>query len=356
MRFLARLLGLCALCSMVASCAMPFYWQAINGQWELLRKRMPIEDVLADPNQDERVKATLGKVPEIRRFAVEELGLPRNESYTTYVDLGRPYVVWNVIATDEFSVNPTRWCYPFTGCVAYRGFFNKDSADRFREALARDGLDTYLAGASAYSTLGYFADPILNTMVVGGEQYIASVLFHELAHQVVYITDDSALSEAFATAVEEYGTERWLEAHADEATLERYRRKIRYRLEFSALVARQQDRLREIFSRSMPPERMRLAKDEAYGMMRDEYAGLKEAWGGATDYDRWFDQPLNNAVLASVATYRRWLPTLKLRLQALGPDGFYAEMQELADMSSIGRQLVLENWQSEQVTESLADT
>src|SRR5690606_34859178 len=173
-------------------------------------------DVLADPQQDEHVRVALGKVPLIRQFAVEELKLPRNESYTTYVDLGRDYVVWNVIATEEFSVNPKRWCYPFTGCVSYRGFFQPETAERFRQALERDGLDTYLAGATAYSTLGYFADPILNTMLVGGEQYIASVLFHELAHQRIYVKDDSGLSEAFATAVEEYGTELWLERHGSE--------------------------------------------------------------------------------------------------------------------------------------------
>jgi len=355
MRWL-RLAGLIALGSMLQSCAMPFYWQAIGGQFELLRKRMPLEEALADPSLDERVRATLAKVPDIRRFASDELLLPRNESYTTYVDLGRPYVVFNVIATDEFSVNPKRWCYPFTGCVAYRGFFNRESAERFRKTLEADGLDTYLAGATAYSTLGYFADPILSTMVVGGESSVASILFHELAHQVIYIKDDSSLSEAFATAVEEYGTELWLERNGDPAALERYRQKVRYRLEFSALVAAQQDRLRKIFAQDLPEDEMRAQKAHAYEQMRSDYARLKEAWGGPTDYDRWFDQPLNNAALASVATYRRWLPTLKARLEALGPERFYADMHELAEMSSIGRELVLESWRVEPDGDRVAET
>lgn len=346
MRWL-RFLGLMVVCLIVNSCAMPFYFQAAAGQFELLRKRTPIERVIADPDEDEQVKATLSRIPEIRRFAEDALHLPRNQSYTTYVDLGRPYVVWNVIATEEFSVNPKRWCYPFTGCVAYRGFFNRSRAERFRDALERDGLDTYLGGATAYSTLGYFADPILNTMVVGGEQYVASILFHELAHQVVYVKDDSALSEAFATAVEEYGTELWLEHQGDAEALEQYRRRIRYRLEFSALVGRQQDRLRAVFSKELPPDEMRARKAYAYEQMREEYAALKAAWDGATDYDRWFAQPLNNAALASVATYRRWLPTLKARLKQVGPAPFYAEMKELAEMTGIGRQLALESWQEE---------
>lgn len=344
MRFPLRLIGLLALGPTLSSCAVPFYWQAIGGQWELLRKRTPIEEVLSDPHQDEYVKAALSKVPMIRRFAVDELGLPRNASYTTYVDLGREYVVWNVIATDEFSVTPKRWCYPFTGCVAYRGFFQPESAERFRRTLEREGLDTYLGGASAYSTLGYFADPVLNTMIVGGDQYIASVLLHELAHQRIYVKDDSGLSEAFATAVEEYGTQMWLTEHGDAEAVENYKLRVRRRAEFAELVSRQQSRLRDVFARPLPPDLKRLAKEQAYHTMREEYASLKTSWGGAADYDRWFDQSLNNAMLASVATYRRWLPTLRRRLDLLGPERFYDEMEELAAMTAIGRQLRLESW------------
>ena len=342
-----KVLTVVALCAVIQGCAMPFYWQAIGGQFELLRKRTPIEKVLADPEQDDRVKATLSRVPEIRRFAVDDLKLPHSKSYHTYVDLGRPYVVWNVIATGEFSVTPKRWCYPFTGCVSYRGFFNRKSAERFRDRLEKQGLDTYIGGASAYSTLGYFADPILSSMVVGGETYVASIVFHELAHQVVYIKGDSALSEAFASAVEEYGTERWLEHQGDTAALERYRRRTRYRLEFAALISAQQDRLRAVFAQEMPAEEMRAAKAAAYEQMRTDYTHLKAAWGGATDYDNWFSGTLNNAALAAVATYRRWLPTLKQRLEAQGPEAFYAEMRGIAEMSPISRQLVLETWQTE---------
>src|SRR5690606_35612016 len=187
----------------------------------------------------------------------------------------------------------------------------------------------------------------LNTMLVGGEQYIASVLFHELAHQRIYVKDDSGLSEAFATAVEEYGTELWLERHGSERAVAEYRRSTLYRAQFSELVARQQNRLREVFSRPLPPETKRRAKERAYATMREEYEALKESWDGAAHYDRWFAQPLNNAMLASVSTYRRWLPTLKARLERVGPEQFYEEMDELAAMSSIGRQLALEGWDAE---------
>ena len=170
---------------------MPFYWQAIGGQLELLRKRTPIEELLADPDLDPELRTSLGAVADIRRFAVRELGLPDNDSYTSYVDLDRPYVVWNVVAAEEFSTKPKRWCFPFAGCVSYRGFFDREDAERFRARLDKEGYDTFSGGSTAYSTLGYFSDPVLSTMLGGGEQYIASLLFHELAHQRLYIKDDS---------------------------------------------------------------------------------------------------------------------------------------------------------------------
>jgi predicted aminopeptidase len=210
MIWLARLISLCALAVTTTGCAAPYYWQAIGGQLELLRKREPIEDVIADEAADPKLKATLARIETMRRFAVDELLLPHNDSYTSYVELDRPYVVWNVVATPEFSVDPERWCFPFAGCVAYRGYFDKAAADRFAAKLAADGLDVHGGGSTAYSTLGYFDDPVLSTMVAGGEQYVASLLFHELAHQQLYIKGDSEFSEAFAMVVEEVGTERWL--------------------------------------------------------------------------------------------------------------------------------------------------
>ncbi len=209
----ARTIALCSLALATTGCAAPYYWQAIGGQLELLRKREPIDEVIADAAVDPQLKSTLARIEAMRRFSVDELFLPSNDSYTTYVELDRPYVVWNVVATDEFSVDPQRWCFPFAGCVAYRGYFDKAAADRFAAKLAADGLDVQSGGSTAYSTLGYFDDPVLSTMVNGGEQYVASLLFHELAHQQLYVKSDSEFSEAFAMVVEELGTERWLSQH-----------------------------------------------------------------------------------------------------------------------------------------------
>ena len=326
----------------LAGCA--FYWQAIGGQIDLLRKRTPIEKLLADPALDPQLKRDLGSVAEIRKFAVTDLLLPDNKSYTTYVALDRSYVVWNVVATEEFSVEPKRWCFPFAGCVAYRGFFDRADAERFEKDLAKQGYDTSSGGSDAYSTLGYFADPVLSTMIGNGEQYVASLLFHELAHQKLYVKDDSEFSEAFATAIEEYGTERWLTARADEAALAAYRRRLSHRSDFAMLVGAQQDRLRALFKTNETVEQKRLDKARAFDAMRTDYAIVKQSWGGTGDYDAWFAQPLNNATLAAVATYRRWVPALRARIDARGLEGFYAEMAELAKLEAPERTARLEGW------------
>ena len=341
----ARALSLCALAATTAGCAAPYYWQAIGGHLELLRKREPIEDVVADPAVDPKLQTTLTRIAAMRRFAVDELGLPSNDSYTSYVALDRPYVVWNVVATEEFSVEPRRWCFPFAGCVAYRGYFDRAKAERFAEKLAEDGLDTHSGGSTAYSTLGYFADPVLSTMVNGGEQYVASLLFHELAHQKLYIKDDSEFSEAFAMVVEEFGTQRWLSQHGTPADLERYRGRRARRAEFAELIAAQQARLARSVSTGGSAEQLRAGKALAFDALRREYEALKATtWAGNTDYDAWFAQPLNNATLASVATYTRWLPALRAQLEAVGLDAFYAAAAELEDLDAAEREERLRAW------------
>ncbi|MED5535411.1 MAG: aminopeptidase [Pseudomonadota bacterium] len=323
---------------------MPYYWQAVGGQLEVLRKRTPIEEILKSPDASPETRETLRQVLEIRRFATTVLGLPDNGSYSTYVDLGRSYVVWNVVAAKEFSVEPITWCFLVAGCVSYRGYFDEQAAYRLSTRLEADGLDTVVGGVTAYSTLGYFADPILNTMITNGEQTIAGLLIHELAHQRVYFEDDSELNEAFATAVEEYGTELWLMRAGKLSELAEYRERIQRRADFSRLVSDQQERLREVFARTDSAEAKRTAKQAAFDLMRKEYEVLKQTWGGATDYDLWFARPLNNAHLASFSTYGRWLPGMRSFLEALGLEGFYGEMEVLGKLSSSERRVRLQEW------------
>lgn len=351
---IGRLIASCTLAVATAGCSAPYYWQAISGQLELLRKREPIAEVIADPQTDPALKGTLARVAAIRRFAVDELALPSNDSYTTYVALDRPYVVWNVVAAEEFSVDPERWCFPFAGCVAYRGYFDKEAAERFAAKLAADGLDTHSGGSNAYSTLGYFADPVLSTMVAGGEQYIASLIFHELAHQQLYVKSDSEFSEAFAMVVEELGTERWLSLHGTPADLERYRARRQRRIQFGELIAAQQKRLRALYASGAPPEQLRAGKERAFDTLRREYEALRTSWGGVADFDAWFAQPLNNATLASVATYTRWLPALRARLEQVGLKEFYADAAAVAELDAPLRAERLRAWETGTRTTSVA--
>ncbi|MEO8467477.1 MAG: aminopeptidase [Gammaproteobacteria bacterium] len=339
-----RQLALLCVATTLSGCAVPFYWQAINGQLELLRKRTPIEKLVDDPAVDSGLRTKLSSVATMRRFAVDELGLPDNKSYTSYVALDRSYVVWNVVAAKEFSVDPERWCFPFAGCVAYRGFFARDKAERFQAELMAEGLDTYSGGSSAYSTLGYFADPVLSTMIVGGDQYVASTLFHELAHQKLYIKGDSEFSEAYATTIEEYGTERWLMTHGAPADVDRYRQRRQRGADFGQLITGQQSRLRNVYAGPDPPEAKRVAKRLAFEKLQSDYAAVKSKWGGNAEYDAWFAQPLNNAALAAVATYTRWVPVLRARLESRGLDGFYADTTALAKLTNDERAERLRGW------------
>jgi predicted aminopeptidase len=330
---------------MLSSCSLPFYLQAAGGQLELLRKRVPIDEILADPSRPGDLKQRLSDVLEIRTFAAEELQLPDNGSYRTYADLGRPYVVWNVVAADEFSTEPRRWCFPFAGCVSYRGFFDRAKAESFADRLRADGLDVYAGGSTAYSTLGYFADPVLNTMLADSTVEFAALLFHELAHQKVYVKSDSELSEAFASTIEEFGTRRWLEQRGDADGLAAYESRLRERGAFAELVAAQQQRLTQIYAGEASVADKRAAKMQAFEQLRREYAAAKDSGRLSSAYDAWFSQPLNNATLAAVATYRQWLPALHWRLQTVGLTAFYEEVETLAALDVEPRSARLEEWQ-----------
>lgn len=328
----------------VSGCALPYYWQAAAGQFDLVRKRVPIERVLEDPTQSPAVKETLRLVIDMRRFAVEVLDLPDNDSYRSYADLRRPYVVWNVVAAGEFEVDPMQWCFALLGCVSYRGYFSQEAAQEYAASLDAEGFDTFVAGASAYSTLGYFSDPVLSTMLVGGESYIAGILFHELAHQKAYVKGDSDLNEAFATAVQQYGTSAWLAARGSAQDVEAYRRRLQRQADFTTLVALQRDRLMTIYASEMSEADIRAAKAAAFARMREDYARYKSGWGGATEYDAWFDRPLNNAQIASVATYRRWLPGLLWYLQHNGLAALYDQMTALEALPEADRAQRLQAW------------
>jgi len=200
--------------------------QAARGQLDVMSKREPIDKLIEAPDTPEELAARLRLVSEARQFAIDELLLPDNDSYRSYADLGRDYVVWNVFAAPEFSLDPKTWCFPIAGCVAYRGYFSEDAARRKADQLAEDGLDVAVGGVPAYSTLGRFDDPVLNTMMHWEDADLVATIFHELAHQVLYVKNDSAFNESFATTVEEIGIERWLTSRDQGGDFNDYNRRL----------------------------------------------------------------------------------------------------------------------------------
>ena len=316
-----------------------FYWQALNGQMEILNKAQPIESVIHAPDTKPELRQRLTSLLAIREYASRELKLPDNKSYRSYTDLKRPFVIWNVFATAEFSTKLTQWCFPITGCVNYRGYFAKESAERFAKNLPEQMSDAFVAGVPAYSTLGYFNDPILNTFIHYPQVELARLLFHELAHQVLYVQDDSMFNESFATAVEQAGIERWLESQAGSGLSATWQTAQTRRGEFQQLVLKYQQRLKSLYETELSEQAKRLAKQQTFRDLRDEYQSLKSSWGGYAGYDRWFGQELNNAHLASIAIYTELVPAFRKLLQQKQGNfvQFYESVKRLAKESKEAR-------------------
>jgi predicted aminopeptidase len=337
---IARLLTIAAALLPLTGC---YLMQAATGQMAISSKREPIAEVLADSATPPPLRARLEYVAAARDFASRELGLPDNESYRSYADLGRPYVVWNVFAAPEFSVEPRRWCFPIAGCVVYRGYFNEESARRYARKLRRRGDDVAVGGVAAYSTLGHFNDPVLSTMLGWSDAQLAGTLFHELAHQVVYVPGDSEFNESFATVVEEAGLERWLAARQRAQDLVAWREQRERQSEFIALLLKTRNKLRELYESALADDEKRSRKQYEFGELKLDYAQLRQQWNGYSGYDRWFDRTLSNAHLVSAATYYGCVPGLQRVLSEVGGDlpRFYEEAKRLARMDKDARELAV---------------
>src|SRR6195256_3103961 len=334
-----RALLLAVACTLLSGCGTLYLMQAASGQWQVLRQRVPIDTLLADPRTPPALRAHLQEVRAAREFASRELGLPDNRSYRSYADVGRPYVVWNVVAAPEFSVDPREWCYPVVGCVAYRGYFSEQRARRFGSRMRSQGLDVTVGGVAAYSTLGHFNDPVLNTMMGWNDVELAAIIFHELTHQFLYVPNDSSFNEALATTLEEEGVRRWLLSQGRDADLAQHLvRQARYAKVVDLLSATRVE-LRAVYASGLAPERMREKKCAAFASMRASFALLKAGWGGHAPFETWFHDDLNNAHLASVATYFACVPGFERELAAVGGNltAFYAKVRELAKLDPATR-------------------
>ena len=318
---------------MLSGCGnLGYYLHSVQGQFGIWQREVPVERLLEDSALDPQLKAQIERALRIRDYASRELGLPDNRSYRSYADLARPFVVWNVFAAEEFSIEPKQWCFPFAGCVNYKGYFSEGEARRHAQQLAAEGHDVYVGGVPAYSTIGWFADPLLNTFIRYPEPELARLLFHELAHQVVYVKDDTVFNESFATVVEQAGVARWLADHGSAVDRERFAQLQRFRADFRRLVTDARSALRQLYASDDSVEQKRRRKAEVLDGLRRTYEAQRLEWGGFAGYDRWFAQPLGNAHLASVAIYTQQVPAFQALLAQQGNDlpRFYAAVRELA--------------------------
>ncbi|HJX21123.1 MAG TPA: aminopeptidase [Steroidobacteraceae bacterium] len=328
-----RALLLAAACTLLSGCGTLYLMQAASGQWQVLRQRVPIDRLLADPRTPPALRAHLQEVRAAREFASHELGLPDNRSYRSYADIGRPYVVWNVVAAPEFSVSPKRWCFPIAGCVAYRGYFREQRAREFAAALAVRGFDVTVDGVPAYSTLGRLADPVLSSMLRYGDDELAATIFHELAHQLLYVRDDSEFNEAFATTVEAAGLERWLAHQGASERLQQFRERQAHTAAFLSLLAQSRARLALLYASGVARDEMRAGKAQILAALAADIRTLELREGVSYPlYEEWIAAGLNNARLASVSTYFDCVPGFTRLLTQAGNDltRFYTAARELA--------------------------
>lgn len=311
-----------------------YYAQAARGQLTIVFAREDIQHLIERPDLSQELAGKFAKVMDIREFAESELGLPVGGNYSSYVDVEREHVVWNVFAAPEFSVDPVNWCYPIAGCVAYRGYFSQQSALSYAAKLEEDGFDVYTGGVDAYSTLGWFEDSLLSTVLNRADYQLAGLIFHELAHQLVYLPGDTTFNESFATAVEREGVRRWLaksnkDFNIDAALLDYDRQQ-----QFVDLVGGYRDRFESLYQLEINESSMRSQKLELQQTLREEYAVLKQQWQGYEGYDGWFSRSLNNAQLSTVASYNDLLPFFAAVFEQSNQDfsTFYAEVSRLADL------------------------
>ena len=331
------------ICLLLGGCTtLDYYSQAGRGHLQLMQAREPIEQILDDPSRDALLRERLSLALQARSFASSNLGLPDNQSYRLYADIQRPVLLWNLFVTPEFSLAPELQCFPIAGCVAYRGYFDLNQARGAAALAQQEGMDSWLGGVEAYSTLGWFNDPLLSSMLKRDDQQLAAVIFHELAHQQLYLVDDTAFNESFASFVEQQGLQQWL-ASRGEAPLSPQQRC--QRQQFTTLVLDTRERLQMLYARDLTEARLRRDKQTEFARMRSDYRRLRDnRWGGDGRYDLWVEGPMSNAKLLPFGLYDQWVPAFARLFEQSGQSWprFYLQVEQLARRAPAERLLRLQ--------------
>ena len=344
-RVLALILTSLALLFLTHCETARFYAQGARGQWQIQTSARPISQVLASPDTTPALRQQLLLVLELRQFAATRLGLPITGQYHRYADLKRDHLVWVVFAADELSLKPHLWRYPFLGELAYRGYFRESDASQLAMRLSARGHDTFVAPVDAYSTLGWFSDPVLNTFVDLPPRELAELLFHELAHQRLYLPGDTEFNEALATALGRHASRQWLKETARWSELRAYERENQIMEAFVTEIQVCRQELEQVYANNqLSPDQKRQAKTAAFKRLRQRAERMNQRFGGTLKIDKWFKQPVNNARLNSIATYHQLVPEFTAFLEqdcAGNVDVFFNELARLKRLTPEERLLWL---------------
>lgn len=341
---ITRALALAGIGSVLAGCStVGYYAHLAAGEMAVLHARVPIGQMIADPDIDPALRVRLQLALRARAFASDALKLPRNKSYTTYADIHRPFVMWNVFAAPALSLQPVEHCFLFAGCVAYQGFYHHDRAEALAAKLEQQGDDVWIGGVPAYSTLGHFADPLLSTMDRWSDDEMIGTIFHELAHQQFYVKGDTAFNESFATFVQREGLRQW---RTDNHLPSPNPAQAECRKQFTELVLATRKKLKALYASDLPDAVKLQRKQQTFADLRHDYEHLRDtAWHGDTGYDHWFDTPINNAKLLPFGLYDRGVPAFAALFHQCGGDWtrFYAAVRKLGNEPAKRRDAFLAN-------------
>lgn len=346
-RLLTHVLLVSAITGGLTACAdLSYYLHSVNGHLSIINRSRDIEDVLADTTTNPELADRLKLVAKIRAFAVNELKLPESDSYTIYADLKRSYALKNLFAAPEFSIEPHRWCYPIVGCAGYRGYFDETRLNRYMKSLELKGFDVYVANVSAYSTLGWFDDPVLNTFIHWPQHRLAGMIFHELSHQQLYLDDDTAFNESFAVAVQQAGVMKWLQLNGSEGQANRYQQQLDNRHKVIQLISEGRDELKALYNQDLDDIDKRRSKEIIIRALKDSYHKLAGSFKVKEGFRAWFDGSINNAKLASVSTYHAQVPAFHRLLQAHDYNfrAFFNHVENIASLAKAERSACINDW------------
>ncbi len=337
---------LITICVLSACSDLGYYWHSTKGHLALMNKRVDIDDMLESTDLDNNLRQRLLLVKKIRAFSVDELALPDSGSYHNYVQLDRDYLLQNLFAAHEFSTQLHRWCFPVVGCLSYRGYYDEELLREYANQLRAENFDVHIGYVPAYSTLGWFDDPVLSSFINWPDYRLAGLLFHELTHQRIYIDDDTQFNESLAVAVGQAGTELWLKATGRDAQLEEFRRWIEYRREVILLIEHTREELRQLYNLEPDDAIKRDNKQAIFAASREAYSAISEKLNYRDGFEGWFAGELNNAKIGSVSAYNIHVPAFLAIIRVLDFDfaGFFDSVEKIGEMGRAERERCLTAW------------